>query len=1495
MPIKPYDLDGLSPLDRFALTVERAENRPDPLETPSSPAPESPGYAQSTILSFKLNSIIGNAATDAIPYHLTKWTIPSEQDSQWDVLKYATSEWLNDHPWMIDSFLDGTADDFPNEERFRFFEQRQHRDWADRETLGRAGLGKQLSTSLIAQIPDIVSGGAILRGVDLAGRAAAFAEWTHEGSLGARVLKSAVTRGGLNLAQEEALHALNPNRHVDEGQAALWATGMGLAFGGAVPVLMAGKGKVGGIVSTARIERMQKNVAESLASPKIAEMLEQVKSDKQALQELLDAPEAATGSVHSTDFDAVGADTSRSITVLRHADTLGLIEKVKAKYGDRIEIHDHPMQAYADWSDALAKSDAGLNDKRPADLGPIAGRMAKILSRGIPATLLEVPGQKMMNAPSSVARKAGRLLFDFAWPTQETIDRPVTNLNRTPAEGLLWQMEAARDRALIAIDDELRAGVKEGPINYRMAGGEEVSITSRMFGRRKFFRAVTDHLWQLEEARRGVRETPKAPPAVEKAAQAVIEYARHMGGEALDAGLLKTLDPNRIYLTRRWLTEQIRRNPTDFKRRLLKAWHRNREVDFETSAPIEPGSRPILDEAVDFKREGQTGGKGLTPADREAIRGMKPQGAESGLTESAVRDALGEDTFRRYLEEVDLYLDGEADSTIRTMLDLENSHGVEDSINAGVFKNRKLQINETDFADYLDKDVGSTIAHYDRQVSGRIASRGAIKRAIDEWEPLVKSITGKSLTEHDYDPALVIEAVKRHYQDMIDAAQGDAPLQSQLRKAMDATVGEKHGILIHKLAELERRPVFAGNDAATVGWKLFAERNAPRMVYMAALGKMTLSAIPDLAAGVFYNHLSPRHLSTMGEAMLLFREVPLRRHLEGLYVATSDMVRGLRATELGGVADLPDPQRFGPGAFNHGLARVDAGMDWLTSRFTSLTGMNRWNTNLKRSYSTIIMDEVIQGSRKMAKAADLVAGGMDEAAAIHKAGLSAADASRLNRLGLNGDRSKRLMAILQEHGVDWEGNQPWREKGIAPRDIKNLLDSSPAEPMRHPRLDGNDVQAVAKAFEKELVGKTIRTPLGKSVTIKIGHFFKLVSEGKAKTKGFVAKAGSPLEAQSMLLSGKLQASDINGFRPDRASDVLLVGQVLESPDLILRQQKSFEGARVSHVFVKRFERSGKKNYLVITTDEAGDMLGLQHFSGRSQLTNEFLKSGNVVYARPEMVEGGPAEANPPHTSSIGTKAGGVKGNPIVTPFDDFKGYLSPEFNKWFKQDRDLFDTFTHAVNTEVMNLIVEPKLMSKPLINAGFWGRAFNQFQSFAYAWGNQFAPLAAQRPGYQILQYATLATGLGGLADALHNHLSGRRGFEDTMDLWREKPYGMLYAGINRAGLVGWLSRPLGLLEQTPYGIAKNLGNDQMSTMYGRPQELVEQAGPMFSWLNKLYKIGQNAANGQWDERTSRQLWNALPYHNLWILEAFNRQAENMGYDTPIGPQPKPYRPNQP
>ena len=1517
MSIVAYRPDGATPADQLQFAAAWRPPQADPLATPTTPRSNvddlNLGIATEFARSFRTDSVVGGLLMDAGPYLFQKHLAGGEIDPKWNVQDVATDEWMQDHPWMMPYFENGVADTFPNRARFDAFTERQKQDYLNRQIAGGHGLVEGFIYGTPAMALDFIAGGMIARGIGLGGAMTAASKSVQTGSVGARMVKGAVSGAALNLAQQQAVRAVNPDRNLPENEAAAMALGMGVAFGSMIPLLGHGKtyamDRVGEAASTRRIRRMQKQAAEAMKMPEVVEMENAGKADAEALksvaaeldatmqavekitppdptlvssarsvsglsniedrlvelfksdpesslqQDMMDGysqdgidsaaqwggtfkgklpseirdvlqqypgvrrfikvtddaskadgwdsymtlghdrwvayaielaggesrlalewarksndpearflaalhdnapmhdakvpqiavatadlPPGTTFSIHGERFtvqdgelgptirdgdaypevpawsveklpidkgsvklgsspevvgraatevppgdivdpdniramgaadrsigdniDAAGTDTRRSFTILDTPETRPQIDALKAKYGDQVEFLRHPQQDEFDRMMLLKELDKDLKTAQPADLGAIRGKLAKALGSGVPLGTLAAPGPKWMRSPSVVSRKVARTLLDFAWPTQESADHPISHVNNPPAEGLKWQHVAEAEKSVRGFHQAMVDGLKAGPIEYTMGNGEKMILTSRLTAGPDFSRAVWDFMVR-ENARARGGEAFDHPPAIKRAADALNDYYKYMGKEGTDSGVLKGTREDAYHVPRAWLADEIRNNHDEFVRTLVTEWEKQRSIEFAGGGRVKPESRPIIQSLID-----NAGGKksALSAEDIAAIKDLTAQlkklDETAELNEGMLRQKLGDDLFARYTEEVGIYHKAAAESVFETLTQLENTHGVEDAIPSFAAR-RKMELDETAFAKFLDRDARRIAERYDRQMSGKIAVRQAIRNNEADLAPIVEALTGKSLAESGYDPALLMEALKRDYQRHLDANVGTRA-QAAIEKAMKMDVD----IFSAKLAELEGRPAFPNNPGAEAGWRLWGERQSLRAPFMAQLGKMAVSAFNDTAALAFYRGFTAEKLGAIGQFFGVMKEAKTTRDIEGLFVALSDANRSIRAMELGDIADLPDHRAFGGGRTGAFLQRSDSAMRYAADKFAMLTGINRWNRIVKRTMAHVIMQTIIDGSRRMARAAELMDGGMDEAAAIRNAGLSAEDALRLNRLGFNGERSRRLMGLLDEHGVDFEGNK----------------------------------------------------------------------------------------------------------------------------------------------------------------------VGSKH-----------------------------------------------------------KGYISPEFYAWAEKDRGIRDALCHAINSETMNIIVEPKLGARPLSSARWLGRAFNQFQSFAYAWGNQQIPTAMQRPGGEIAQYAGIAVGIGALTDAIHNQLSGRRNIEDTFRLWQDKPFGMMYAAVSRSGLFGWFARPLGLLEQTPYGPAKLLGNNNVSTQYARPMTLTGQLGPFFNWADNLTS-GTTAMlfNGDFSDKPKRQLWNALPYHNLWQVESANRVWEYSGGNSLIGPNSR-HQPDRP
>lgn len=236
----------------------------------------------------------------------------------------------------------------------------------------------------------------------------------------------------------------------------------------------------------------------------------------------------------------------------------------------------------------------------------------------------------------------------------------------------------------------------------------------------------------------------------------------------------------------------------------------------------------------------------------------------------------------------------------------------------------------------------------------------------------------------------------------------------------------------------------------------------------------------------------------------------------------------------------------------------------------------------------------------------------------------------------------------------------------------------------------------------------------------------------------------------------------------------------------------------------------------------------------------------------------------------------------------FGGQISPEYQAWYKDDVELFDVLTSAVNTEVRNIIVEPTLLSRPLMNQRWLGRLVNQFWAFGYAWGNQLAPTAAQRPVSRQAALIMLAVGMGGVSDAVHNHLSGRRELQDTARLWGDKPAAMLVTASERAGLFGWLSRPNAVLLQAGVSPQQLLGNE-ISSLHGARSLNYAGAvgGPAIDYWNRVGNALFTPAlpGNEYDARAAHMLRTTLPYQNWIGASAVYRFTKAAGLDNPLGP----------
>ncbi len=163
-------------------------------------------------------------------------------------------------------------------------------------------------------------------------------------------------------------------------------------------------------------------------------------------------------------------------------------------------------------------------------------------------------------------------------------------------------------------------------------------------------------------------------------------------------------------------------------------------------------------------------------------------------------------------------------------------------------------------------------------------------------------------------------------------------------------------------------------------------------------------------------------------------------------------------------------------------------------------------------------------------------------------------------------------------------------------------------------------------------------------------------------------------------------------------------------------------------------------------------------------------------------------------------------------------------------------------------------------------GRALNQFQTFGFAWANQVARPLAQRPLGKQLATISAYLGTGAIVDAIRNHLSGRRDFDETMSLWATDPLAMTYAVVNVSGLNGWTNRPMAFLDKANIGIGSALGNTQVSRAAFQSRSFWGSLSPVADMIDRLaYATMDPIARREFNMRHLHNWRKTWPFQN-WI-----------------------------
>jgi len=158
------------PQDDFLSQIKTGATGPSPLQIVDEPEqPEVPGFLDSLSTSFRTQSIIG-AASERLYFEVRdKAVIGDELDTNFNVIDMLTPELVQKHPFLIDDTENGSVFEIPNPRAFNEYVLRRQARIDELEGLSRRGFASSLLISGLAQVPDIATGGFILKSLGIIG------------------------------------------------------------------------------------------------------------------------------------------------------------------------------------------------------------------------------------------------------------------------------------------------------------------------------------------------------------------------------------------------------------------------------------------------------------------------------------------------------------------------------------------------------------------------------------------------------------------------------------------------------------------------------------------------------------------------------------------------------------------------------------------------------------------------------------------------------------------------------------------------------------------------------------------------------------------------------------------------------------------------------------------------------------------------------------------------------------------------------------------------------------------------------------------------------------------------------------------------------------------------------------------------------------------------------------------------------------------------------
>ncbi len=220
--------------------------------------------------------------------------------------------------------------------------------------------------------------------------------------------------------------------------------------------------------------------------------------------------------------------------------------------------------------------------------------------------------------------------------------------------------------------------------------------------------------------------------------------------------------------------------------------------------------------------------------------------------------------------------------------------------------------------------------------------------------------------------------------------------------------------------------------------------------------------------------------------------------------------------------------------------------------------------------------------------------------------------------------------------------------------------------------------------------------------------------------------------------------------------------------------------------------------------------------------------------------------------------------------EDMDGLLTGHSHLW--DDRAVREAFQSAVLKDVDSTVVTPGVGDTPLMMSNEVGKMILQFKTFIFAQHNRVIVSGIQQGDASFYLGAMGTIALGAMVYVMKQKLSGR-----DIDY---NPNNLVKEGIDRAGMIGWLSEPLNAVENISggrFGLGAMFGAPPVSR-FQRRNAIGALMGPTFDMAGDGAVIANGVLNGEFDDKQTHAVRKLLPYQNLfYISPLLNRVEEQL------------------